>query len=141
MRYIYFHGPDHDQLGIELRIRPIQQIGQYYLASFGCGIGGGSSNELVKSLNISDLIISMHVFPLQCLFDFGWLYIIGLVYVVAVLKRRKAPAPMIVYILCVLILTPLTDSSGAITNYFFFGCVSYLVALVATQSRLERKII
>ena len=126
---------NHEQLGMQVRLEAAYTILRYYLASFGFGIGGGSCVVIIEDVQVSELIKSLHLFPLQCLFEYGWLYLGGMITAGRLMRRCGVSTPDIMYWLSMVILTPISNSDGAITNYFFFGSSAAYIGARSLQKR------
>jgi hypothetical protein len=99
-----------------------------YVSTYGFGVGPGASVRFVVE-QYEGIARSMHVFPLQLLVESGWMFVALITWVVVV-ARRRLDGGVVGRSLMFCVVVSLSMTSGAITNYFFFGCAVAMLSAV-----------
>lgn len=106
-----------------------------YFESYGFGIGPGEILPLALSY-YPGVAGSIHVFPLEMLVEFGWLFVSLLFILTVIWGPRVGWKNFLLYFLYAVSITA-SMSSGVITNYYFFACCTFL--FTGAQSYNYRK--
>ena len=114
---------DAELTSINLRVTMTIVGLQQFFSTFGFGIGPGASTHFVEQY-YSGIATSMHVFPLQLLTEYGWLFLAVMLWITAKFGPRlgwRRFVPLFFFFNLVTI----SITAGAITNYYFFACAAF----------------